>query len=61
MSWEEPDDTFDHFAAGECACGRDLSDAEDLGVAVSAQQLEVPGQSAKRLQHDMHLSRCACA
>ncbi|MFI5068631.1 MAG: IS66 family transposase [Streptosporangiales bacterium] len=60
MSWEEPDDTLDHFATGECSCGRDLADARDLGVAASAQQLEVPGQAAKRLQHDMHLSRCAC-
>jgi hypothetical protein len=60
MSWEEPDDTLDYFAAGECACGRDLSEAADLGVAASAQQLEAPGTRAVRLQHDMHLSRCAC-
>jgi transposase len=60
MSWEEPDKTFDHFAAGACSCGRDLADAEDLGVAASAQQLEAPEQRAVRLQHDMHLSRCAC-
>jgi transposase len=60
MSREEPDDTIDHFAEGACACGRDLSGARDLGVAASAQQLEVPEQSARRLQHDMHLSRCAC-
>lgn len=60
MSWEEPGKTLDHFATGECACGRDLGDAEDLGVAASAQQLEVPGHSALRLQHDMHLPKCAC-
>jgi hypothetical protein len=60
MSWEEPDDTIPHFAEGSCACGRDLSEAEDLGVAASAQQLEAPETRAKRLQHDMHLSQCAC-
>ena len=60
MSWETPDKTFDHFAAGECACGRDLRGAEDLGVAASAQQLEIPEPQALRYQHDMHLSRCAC-
>ncbi|MGH3198013.1 MAG: IS66 family transposase [Streptosporangiaceae bacterium] len=60
MRWEDPDRTFDHFAAGSCACGRDLGEARDLGVAASAQQLEVPGPRALRYQHDMHLSRCAC-
>ncbi|MGH3192228.1 MAG: IS66 family transposase [Streptosporangiaceae bacterium] len=60
MSWENPDKTFDHFAAGECDCGRDLREAQDLGVAASAQQLEIPEPRALRYQHDMHLSRCAC-
>jgi transposase len=60
MSWEEPDDIIPHFAAGACGCGRDLGDAADLGVAASAQQLEIPSPRAVRLQHDMHLSRCAC-
>jgi hypothetical protein len=60
MRWEEPDDIISHFAAGPCTCGRDLDDAEDLGVAASAQQLEIPGPRAVRLQHDLHLSRCAC-
>ncbi|MGH3123202.1 MAG: IS66 family transposase [Streptosporangiaceae bacterium] len=60
MRWEDPDETLDHFAAGACACGRDLREAQDLGVAASAQQLEIPGPRAMRYQHDMHLSRCAC-
>ncbi len=60
MSWEDPDETFDHFAAGSCSCGRDLGEAQDLGVAASAQQLEIPEPQAMRYQHDMHLSRCAC-
>ncbi|MGH3163159.1 MAG: IS66 family transposase [Streptosporangiaceae bacterium] len=60
MSWENPDKTFDHFASGVCACGLDLAAAQDLGVAASAQQLEIPEPRALRYQHDMHLSRCAC-
>jgi transposase len=60
MRWEVPDKTIDHYATGLCACGRDLAGAEDLGVAGSAQQLDVPGPRALRYQHDMHLSRCEC-
>ncbi|HXZ71646.1 MAG TPA: IS66 family transposase [Streptosporangiaceae bacterium] len=60
MRWEIPDEIIDHFASGACACGLDLAAAEDLGVAASAQQLDIPEPAAKRYQHDMHLSRCAC-
>ena len=60
MRWEVPDDTIPHFPAGTCACGRDLAEARDLGVASSAQQLDIPEPRARRIQHDMHAARCAC-
>ncbi|HTQ93810.1 MAG TPA: IS66 family transposase [Streptosporangiaceae bacterium] len=60
MRWADPDQTIPHFPEGECACGRDLREARDLGVASSAQQLDIPEPRAKRIQHDMHAARCAC-
>ncbi len=60
MRWADPDKIIDYFPQGACACGRDLGDAEDLGVAASAQQLDVPEPRAERIQHDMHAARCAC-
>ena len=42
MTWTVPDDTFDYYPEGTCACGADLGDAADLGVARSYQQKEVP-------------------
>jgi transposase len=60
MRWEVPDRTEDHYPQGGCACGRDLADAADLGVARSYQQEEIPAAAAERVQHDLHESRCAC-
>lgn len=60
MAWAEPDEVFDHHPCGACACGADLAGAEDLGVARSLQQLEVPGLAARRVQHDLHRVRCPC-
>jgi transposase len=60
MRWEEPDRTEDHYPQGACACGRDLSQAADLGVSRSCQQDEVPAAPAERVQHDLHASRCGC-
>jgi transposase len=60
MRWADPDKIIGYFPQGACACGRDLGDAEDLGVAASAQQLDVPEPRAERIQHDMHAARCAC-
>jgi len=60
MRWADPDKVIDHFAAGECPCGRDLDQAEDLGVAAPAQRVDAPEPRTERIQHDMHLSRCAC-
>ena len=60
MTWEVPDRTEDHYPEGSCSCGRDLADAEDLGVTRSFQQEEIPAAPAERVQHDLHEARCAC-
>jgi transposase len=60
MTWEIPDRTKDHFPEGSCSCGRDLADAEDLGVTRSFQQEEIPAAPAERMQHDLHEAKCAC-
>jgi hypothetical protein len=60
MTWEVPDRTEDHYPQGACWCGMDLADAEDLGVARSYQQEEIPAAPAERVQHDLHQARCAC-
>ena len=60
MRWEVPDRTVDHYPQGACGCGRDLSQAADLGVARSYQQAEIREAPAERVQHDLHESRCAC-
>jgi transposase len=60
MAWEVPDRTEDHYPEGSCSCGLDLADAADLGVARSFQQEEIPAAPAQRVQHDLHVARCAC-
>jgi transposase len=60
MQWEVPDRSVDHYPRGACGCGRDLSQAADLGVARSYQQAEIREAPAERVQHDLHESRCAC-
>ena len=60
MAWEVPDRTEDHYPEGGCPCGLDLADAADLGVARSFQQEEIPAAPAERVQHDLHMARCAC-
>ena len=60
MRWEDPDRTEDHYPQGACECGRDLTDAADLGVARSYQQEEIPAGPAGRVQHDLHQAKCAC-
>ncbi len=60
MTWAEPDKVIDYRPAGACGCGADLALAEDLGVARSHQQLEVPLVTARRIRHDLHQARCGC-
>ena len=60
MRWGVPDRTEDHYPQGNCRCGKDMADAEDLGVTGSYQQEEIPAAPAERVQHDLHTVRCAC-
>jgi len=60
MRWEAPDRTEDYYPEGACSCGRNLSDAADLGVSRSYQQEEVPAAAAERVRHDLHTMKCAC-
>jgi transposase len=60
MSWAEPNETRDHYPQGACECGADLARARDRGVARSFQQLEIPGSSARRIQHDLHRGLYGC-
>jgi transposase len=61
LAWSEnPDRTVPHFPAGPCACGADLANAADLGVAASCQQIEIPEMAAQVIQHDVHEAACRC-
>lgn len=61
LPWSEaPDDTLSHRPVGRCGCGSDLGKAEDLGVAFSRQEHEIPLVCAQVIQHDMHTVRCQC-
>ncbi len=61
LAWSQnPDDTVPHFPRGVCACGADLADAADLGVAASHQIVDVPLQTAMVVQHDLHQVACGC-
>ena len=61
LAWsQDPDETVPHFPQGRCECGAALADGEDLGVAASHQQAEIPLESAKVIQHDVHEVACCC-
>ena len=61
LAWsEDPDDTVPHFPAGSCECGADLAAAADLGVAAAHQVVDVPLETAKVIQHDLHEVACGC-
>jgi transposase len=61
LAWSEnPDKTIAHFPGGDCECGADLGDAEDLGVTYSHQVTDIPEAPATVTQHDRHSLRCRC-
>ena len=61
LAWSEaPDGTVPHFPQGGCQCGAALADAADLGVAASHQVIDVPLETAKVIQHDLHEVACGC-
>jgi transposase len=61
LEWNEhPDKTENVFPAGGCACGADLSGAEDLGVRYSHQVTDLPEVRAQTIQYDRHQVACAC-
>ena len=57
---ENPDRIVPHFPRGACACGADLADAADLGVAACHQRIEIPEMSAAVIQDEVHEALCRC-
>ena len=56
-----PTDTIPHFPPGACGCGRDLTQATDLGVHASHQVTDIPADiQAQTIQHDRHAVKCVC-
>src|SRR5487761_1047300 len=61
LAWSDhPDDTKPLFPQGACACGRDLADADDLGVVASHQLMDTPVVTAALTQYDEHAVACRC-
>jgi transposase len=61
LAWSpNPDETVPHLPQGRCECGAALADGEDLGVAASHQQVEIPLETAQVIQHDLHEVACCC-
>ena len=61
LAWSaSPDGTVPHFPEGMCECGAALGGAMDLGVAASHQEVEIPLETAKVIQHDLHEVACGC-
>jgi len=61
LAWsQDPDDTKPLFPQGACSCGRDLADADDLGVVASHQLMDTPAVTAVLTQYDEHAVACRC-
>jgi transposase len=61
LAWSgNPDRKEDLFPAGACPCGRDLADADDLGVTASHQLIDTPAVTATVTQYDGHAVQCRC-
>jgi hypothetical protein len=61
LAWsQDPDQKKDLFPEGACGCGRNLADADDLGVAASHQVMDTPVVTAVLTQYDGHAVQCRC-
>jgi transposase len=61
LAWTgDPDERKPLSPQGACGCGRDLADAEDLGIAASHQVIDTPAVTATVTQYDEHAVACAC-
>jgi hypothetical protein len=61
LAWsQDPDKKEPLFPRGACGCGRDLADADDLGVAASHQLMDTPVVTAVLTQYDEHAVACRC-
>ena len=61
LAWsEDPGKTEPLSPEGSCACGRDLADADDLGVVASHQLMGTPAVTAVLTQYDEHAVACRC-
>jgi len=61
LAWSDrPDRTENLFPEGCCGCGRDLKDADDLGVVASHQVIDTPEVTATLTQYDGHMVICRC-
>jgi transposase len=61
LAWSEnPGSREDLFPEGACSCGRDLADADDLGVTASHQVIDTPAVTATVTQYDGHAVACRC-
>jgi hypothetical protein len=57
---EKADAYEERFPRGLCACGSDLTRAEDLGIVDRYQQHEIPLVSVKVTEYGLHAVACAC-
>jgi transposase len=61
LAWSEnPGKRKPLFPEGACPCGRNLADADDLGVVASHQLMDTPAVTAVLTQYDEHAVRCRC-
>ena len=61
LAWSgDPDDRKPLFPEGTCPCGRDLANADDLGVVASHQLMDTPAVTAVLTQYDEHAVACRC-
>jgi hypothetical protein len=61
LAWSEnPGKRKPLFPEGACPCGRNLADADDLGVVASHQLMDTPAVTAVLTQYDEHAVACRC-